>query len=192
MQSQTKNQTLATVLGHTTHVSPLLKKIEKLIGNENTASCLKQLAVNRGCRHYENTFTPPTNFPRAINTISNEEAGIALCMGHLHYDPMNIRVGAELLSSKKCHPDKIIKLAIQERCKAVVGYIAKCGKKIEPENSTWQRIVTSLEPIPKTPEGTLPHWSRFVSHTGITPVGNTKIHWLRPNPLYEQSRTHTI
>jgi hypothetical protein len=90
--------------------------------------------------HYQQCFKQVSGFPAELNTLTNEEAGIALCLGRLAYDPMNIRIGAELLSSKKCRPETIARLAIQERCQAVVGYIATCGKQVEPTNPTWDTM----------------------------------------------------
>ena len=182
-----KNQTLVEVLGDPIHASPLLDSIRAIIRNQVVGNCLKQLGVHRGCLHYDGALKSPTAFPRGINVLSNEEAAISLCHGSLHYDPMNIRVAANILSSNTCRPGLIIRLAAQEHCQTVVGYIARCGKRVEPQNSLWDQIRTALAPIPGPPEGALPHWTRFVSMTAFPPKGRPGTIWLRPSPKYERT-----
>ena len=135
------NQTLAQALGETEHTSPLLYKVRNLAGTEDPARCLKQLAVNRGCRHYDGAFKRPNIFPEELNSLSNEEAGIVLCLGQLPYDPANV-ISFRLLT-----------LAIRERCQTVIGYIARCGKQVEPQNHTWDKILAALEPTREPPLG---------------------------------------
>ncbi|MFT5040110.1 MAG: hypothetical protein ACI8TX_001067 [Hyphomicrobiaceae bacterium] len=77
--------------------------------------------------------------------------------------------------------EEIARLAQWERCEAVVRYIVECGRKFEPRNGFWSRL---LELIPQTlpPKAcVIPHPSRFVAMTGITRRGvETVAEWIRP------------
>jgi hypothetical protein len=184
----TPPMTLAQQLGQTAHICPLLRRTDSLAGKENPACCLKELAVRRGCRHYCEAFNPPSALPAGFEKLTNEEAGIALCLGQLPYEPTHIRVAAELLSSNTCRPERLARLARQERCQTVVAYIANSGRRVEPENPAWEEIFVSLGPTGKPPPGVLPHWTGFASLTGITQGGKgPHTQWLRPQPAHEQS-----
>lgn len=174
-----EGNTLARLLGSTSHLSPLFRRIEKAIGDEDPATCLKGLAVKRGCRHYRGSFKEG-RVPTTATELTNEEIAVGLCLGQLSYDPLNIRVAAELLSAETCVPETITRLARQERCETVIGYIAACGQRVEPNNPKWKSILDGLGTVQAPPAGQLPHWSRFVSMTGITPGGGSHTEWLRP------------
>ena len=160
-------------------MSGLLRKIQNLAGQRDPANCLKELAVRRGCRHYEGSF-PATTVSPAAEKLTDEEVGVGLCLGQLTYDPLNIRIGAELLSAESCRPKAIAFLARQERCETVIGYVARCGAKVEPENQKWRELLAELGRVSSPPSGALPHWTRFVSMTGITRGGGPDTKWLRP------------
>ena len=181
------NQTLADVLGEATHPSALLDKIRGMVGNQDPGRCLQQLGVNRGCRHYDGAFQPPTTFPEEINALSNEEAGIALCIGSLPYDHTGIRLASAFLSGTTCQPDRIVALALSEHCQTVVGYIARCAKLFEASNPVWDRILAGVAPINTPPSGSLPHWSRFISGACIRPGDDPNTIWLRVNPHPERT-----
>ena len=174
-------ENVAKALDSTSHLSPLLRRIERAVGDEDPAACLKELAVKRGCRHYRGSFKEVI-VPTTADELANEEVAVGLCLGQLSYDPLNIRVAAELLLTETCRPETITRLARQERCEMVIGYIAACGQRVEPNNPKWKSILDGLGPVQAPPEGQLPHWTRFVSMTGITPGGGPHTEWLRPKP----------
>src|ERR1041385_3308363 len=92
--------TLAQKLGDVTHVSPLLRKVRELGGcaDEQLGEWLLKCAVERGATHYEREF--PAELPADNSGLSNEEFCVALCLGHLPWNPMHIRAAAQLLSAK--------------------------------------------------------------------------------------------
>lgn len=128
--------------------------------------------------------------PKGLEDLSNVELGVALCLGHFDYDPINIRLGAEILSAKDCEPRAIAHLARLERCETVIRHIAECGQRAEPNHPGWSALLAALPPRRKTKPDCLPHWTRFVSMTGVTHRGGMHIEWLRPK-AHEQSRTNT-
>jgi len=173
--------TTAQELGQTVHPSALIQKVKLLIGDEDVVPCLKQVAVERGCRHYLGAFTPPRHVPPKLAQLTDEELAIALCVGELTYDPTNIRIAAEMLSATTCNIKRLAELATEEHCENIVGYIAKCGQRVEPNTAAWQEILNRIGRITDPPPGVLPHWTRFVSATGITPRGGgPHVQWLRP------------
>jgi hypothetical protein len=121
--------------------------------------------------------------------ISNEELAIGLLSPCHPYDPLFIRVGAQLLSSHQSNPETLARLAEMERCAALLKYIATCGRATEPENPFWQDILqyltTKLRTHPEFPESRI-HISRFRSETGIAnpfKPSAPKVVWLRPHPV---------
>jgi hypothetical protein len=163
--------------------SPLLRKIECLVDGRPVLQCLRQLAVERGCRHYENAFEAPDSLPQALRTLTSEEVIVALCLAHFGRQPLDIRIAGELLSAEGVDVSRIAILAAQESCADVVAYIAKVGQKVEPAYPLWQAL---LKALPQDRTGfhmQLPHWSRFVSMTGISRNGGKHIEWLRPCAL---------
>src|SRR6266446_4403374 len=132
--------TLAKKLGMTTHISGLLIKAKRL-GLD--AKGLERLAIQRGCDYYhEGEPLPPAIITE--EQFSNEELAIALLNPSLRYDPQTLRLGAAMLSAEGNGVEEIARLAIMERCEAVVRYIAEAGRKFEPENSFWIRLLELL------------------------------------------------
>ena len=116
------------------HLSSLRRKILKLSGNQPASACLRQLAVNRGCRHYEGTFEPPSFLPTGLATLTNEELAVALCLIDNDNYPLNVRIAAQLIGAKGVSAEKLALLAEKERCTSVFAHIANAGKKVEPTN----------------------------------------------------------
>jgi hypothetical protein len=171
--------TLATKLGTTTHLSPLLHKAQRLgLGPKE----LEILAVQRGCRHYSNG-SEPTQPLVTENEFSNEELAIALLSTALPYEPHSIRCGAAMLGATGNNPRKLARLAILERCITPVRYVAEAGKGFEPENGFWQELLGALPSVPLPKSGVLPHPTRFVAMTGFTRRGpGLVVEWQRPAP----------
>lgn len=172
--------TLGEALNETIRLTPLHRKLCKLAGSQDAADCLRELAVKRGCLHYQNSFKSPNFLPETIASITDEELAIGLLHCGFERSALNIRIGAQMLSDETNDVDIIIRLAKREQCQTVVRYIAECGNRIEPNNPTWDVILHKLVAAKEAPVGILPHWSRFVSMTGLTQDGGPSVTWLRP------------
>lgn len=86
--------------------------------------------------------------PVTVDQLSNTELAIALLNPALRYHPRTLRLGAARLSAPGNAVDEIARLAELGRCQAIVGYIAECGRKFEPQNLFWKNLLALL---PKTP-----------------------------------------
>ncbi len=170
--------TLAQKLGDTLHLSPLLRKVQRASGcSENVAQWLLKVAVERGATHYERDFAaelPPDN-----PTLTNEEIGVALCLGHMPDDPTLIRAAAQLLSSPRTQARRLAHLAVMERVEPVLLHIANACQRVDPVMQPWVAVRATLPCRRTLPDGILPHWTRFVSMTGITRQGGPQTEWLR-------------
>jgi hypothetical protein len=172
--------TLAEKLGTTTHLSPLLRKAQRL--GLDTAG-LERLAIQRGCDYYHNEERPIP--PSLISTgqFSNEELAIALLHSSLPYNPQTLRLGAAMLGAAGNDPVEIAHLAQLERCVPVVRYVAAAGRRYEPGHPFWVKLLSVLPPTPPPKSGVVPHPTRFVAMTGLTRRGvETVIQWIRPAP----------
>ena len=172
-----EDQTLGAKLGTATHLSPLLRKAEWL---KLDACGLEQLALQRGCHYYQNDKPlPPLRI--SLAQFSNAELAIALLNPALRYKPQALRLGAAILGAEGNPPEEIAWLAKLERCDAVVRYVAECGRRYEPQNRFWTRLLELLPQTPPLKAGVTPHPSRFVAMTGITRRGvENVVEWIRP------------
>jgi hypothetical protein len=161
----------------------LRRKILKLSGDQPASACLRQLAVNRGCRHYEGTFEPPSFLPTGLATLTYEELAVALCLIDNDNYPLNVRIAAQLIGAKGVSAEKLALLAEKERCASVFAHIANAGKKVEPTNPFWSDVLKQLPKRNLSFPPLLPHWTRFVSMTGITRQGGNHTEWLHPCAL---------
>jgi hypothetical protein len=171
--------TLAERLGTTTHLSPLLHKARRLgLGPQE----LELLAIQRGCDYYQNDdpLPPP---PVTAEQFSNAELAIALLNPALRYDPQTLRLGAAMLSAEGNLPEEIARLAELERCQALVRYVAEAGRRFEPGNTFWPRLLALLpKSLPPPKSSVVPHPTRFVAMTGFTRRGvEMVVEWIRPN-----------
>ena len=172
--------TLAEKLGTTTHLSPLLQKARRL-GLD--AEGLERLAIQRGCSYYHNG---EILFPPSVSThqFPNEELAIALLNPALRYNPQTIRLGAAMLGATGNNVNQIARLARMERSEAIVRYVAEAGKRFEPENPFWTKLLALLPGSFAHKSGVLPHPTRFVAMTGMTRRGvETVTQWIRPTPV---------
>ncbi len=172
-----ETDTLASRLGTTTHLSPLLHKARRLgLGPRE----LEVLAVQRGCAHYS-TGEEPDRPLATTEDLPNEELSIALLSPALRYDPHSVRCGAAMLGADGNRPRRLARLAILERATIPVRYVAEAGRRFEPDNPFWQELLKQLPTTPPPKSGVLPHPTRFVSMTGFTRRGpGTIVTWLRP------------
>src|SRR5271165_4169943 len=132
--------TLATKLGTTSHISPLLQKARRLgLGPRE----LQILAVQRGCRHYSNGSEPDEPLVPE-SEFSDEELAIALLSPALPYEPHSIRCGAAMLGANSNDSRRLARLAVMERAVLPVRYVAEAGRRFEPEQGFWQELLKAL------------------------------------------------
>ncbi len=170
--------TLARKLGDTPHVSGLAFRLARLSGaGKHLPEWLFKVAVARGATHYRRDFDP--SLPPDNQQVSDEEIGTALCLPHSVYNLDNLRAAAQLLSSPRVDAPRLCLLAEQERCEPVLLHIAKVAERYAPDTEPWNYIRKHLRPrrVPRT--DALPHWSRLVSHTGVSSSGGeSRTDWL--------------
>lgn len=171
--------TLAHRLGEVAHVSGLLRRLAHASGaGRHIADWLLKVAVERGASHYRREFDPA--LPPDSPAVTDEEIGIALCLGQHPYDLDRLRAAAQLLSSPRVDAARLCRLAVQERCEPVLLHIARLAERFAPELEPWVWVRHHLPPRPVPRTDALPHWSRLVSHTGVTAHGGPpRTDWLR-------------
>ncbi|HTV40013.1 MAG TPA: hypothetical protein VMF08_05525 [Candidatus Sulfotelmatobacter sp.] len=176
---QLSNPPLARRLGETVHVSPLLRKVCRMSGctEDHVGEWLLKCAVRRGASHYERDFSgdlPPDN-----PDLSHEELAVALCLGQHPYNSVFIRAAAQLLSSTRTDARRLARLAVMERVEPVLLHIAAIAGRFIPEAQPWSYLLRHLPRRRPCAADALPHWSRFVSQTGVTSFGGgPDIKWL--------------
>ncbi len=171
---------LARRLGDTVHVSPLLRRVCQLSGcpEGRVGEWLLKCAVLRGARHYERDF--PEDLQPDNPGLSNEELAVALCLGQHPYNSAFLRAAAQLLSSPSTDVARLARLAVMERVEPVLLHIATTAARFVPEMEPWAFLRSHLPQRLSCPPDVLPHWSRFVSQTGVTSfAGGPDIKWLR-------------
>ena len=147
-----------------------------MLGFETTEDFIR-LAVSRGCFHYGPGFPMGRSDP-GKDIISNEELVALLLLGANEYDPFSVRCAAQLISA--CDVRKLAFMALRERVERPLAYIAQAAIKYDVNNGDfWFELLSLLGEQAPIPDGILPHWSRFVSQTGITRGGQGKITWLK-------------
>jgi len=167
--------TLAQELRQTSHRSPLLWSARAL-GLNSTEDFIR-LAVARGCYHYGPGFPPSDNDP-GRDVISNEDLVALLLLGSNEFEPFAIRCAAQLISS--CDVKQLAFLARRERVERPLAYIARAAIKHDViHDGFWRSLLDLIGEQPPIREGVMPHWSRFVSQTGVTRDGPGIISWLR-------------
>ncbi len=169
--------TLAHKLGDVPHVSGLLRRIAQLSGaGERVVEWLLKVAVARGANHYRRDFDP--TLPPDLPAIGDEEIGVALCLGQNPYNLDALRVAAQFLSSPRINAERLCRLAEQERCEPVLLHIAEVAKKYAPEQEPWATLRNQLHLCHVPLTDALPHWTRLVSHSGVTRDGSSRTDWL--------------
>lgn len=180
LREHATSNTLARRLGETPHVSALLHRVCRLSGcaEGRVGEWLLKCAVERGASYYDRDF--PADLPPDRTDLSDEEIGVALCLGWLEYQPVYLRAAAQLLSAPSIHAPQLARLAMMERVEPLLLHIADVAARFAPDLQPWAYLRAHLRrrriPLPQA----LPHWSRFVSQTEITPLqGGPQIDWLR-------------
>ncbi|MEY4917348.1 MAG: hypothetical protein RL616_1261 [Verrucomicrobiota bacterium] len=169
--------TLAQKLGEVAHVSGLLRRIAQVSGaGERVGDWLLKVAIERGANHYRRDFDP--TLPADLPSIPDEEIGVALCLGEKLYDLDALRAAAQFLSSPRIDAERLCRLAVQERCEPVLLHIAEVAGKYAPEQAPWVALRKQLHPRRVSRADALPHWTRLVSHSGMTRDGSSRTDWL--------------
>jgi hypothetical protein len=170
--------TLARRLGEVPHVSGLLRRLAQTSGaGDRIGEWLLKAAVQRGAHHYRREFDP--TLPPDSSLITDEEIGVALCLGQHPYDLDQLRAAAQLLSFPRVNAARLGRLAVEERCEPVLLHIATLAGRFAPDLEPWASLRRHLPPRPVPRADALPHWSRLVSHTGVTANGGPpRTDWL--------------
>ncbi len=181
-----KTPTLAEKLGTPPHISPLLKKAQRL--GLHSAELLESLAVARGCWHYR---SPDLGLAPEVSEsdFSNEDLAAALLSPSLPYLAHTIRLGAAMLGATGNGIEFLARLAVAERCVIPMHYVAEAALHFEPDNLFWRGLLDHLPESLPVPDGVMPHPTRFVSMTGMTRGGvRPPPIWIRPRPHLEPNR----
>ena len=177
LKEQAPATTLARRLGDTAHVSGLAIRLARLSGaGERLPEWLLKTALDRGARHYQREFDPP--LPPDSPTISDEEIGVALCLGQMPDDPWLIRAAAQLLSSHRVDPQRLARLAEMERVEPVFLHIAAACQRVDEALEPWATLRNRLHPRRTVRTDALPHWTRFAILPGLTRDGYLPPQWL--------------
>jgi hypothetical protein len=178
LKDQPCASTLASKLGDVPHVSGLLRRLSMLSGaGEHVSDWLLKVAVLRGASHYRREFAPM--LPPDAPGVSDEEIGVALCLGQHAYDLDKLRAAAQLLSSPRIDAVRLSRLAVEERCEPVLLHVAALASRFAPELQPWAWLREHMSPRPVPRTEALPHWTRLVRHTGVTVHGGpSRTDWL--------------
>src|SRR5437899_3407711 len=117
--------------------SRLMDKVQRL--GLSLPLDLERLAVTRGCDYYDRDLGPRIP-PLGEVPLSNTELAIALIVPSLRPSAREIRLAAALLGAPDVRADDAAALAVQVNCADGVGYIAFCGRRFEPEDSSWHLL----------------------------------------------------
>ena len=178
LRDQAIGPTLAHKLGEPAHVSGLAVYLAKQSGaGDRLPEWLLKAAVQRGARHYLRDFDP--ELPPDNPAITDEEVGIGLCLGQFPYSLDRIRAAAQLLSSPRVDAARLGRLAVRERCEPVLLHIAAAAGRLAPALEPWGYLRRHLPVRKAARQDAMPHWSRLVSHTGVTRQGPPCTEWLR-------------
>jgi hypothetical protein len=178
LKEQDPAATLARRLGDTAHVSGMAMRLARLSGaGKRLPEWLLKIAVERGAKHYQRNFDP--SLPPDNPAISDEELGVALCLGQHPYSLDNLRAAAQLLSSPRVDAARLARLAVQERCEPTLLHMAAVAERFAPGLQPWNYLRQHLLPRPVGRTDALPHWTRLVSHTSVTAHGGPpRTDWL--------------
>ena len=106
LKDQAPTVTLARRLGDTAHVSGLAIRLARLSGaGDRLPDWLLKIAVECGAKHYQRDSDP--SLPPDNPAITNEEVGVALCLGQMPFEPWLIRAAAQLLSWPRVDPQRL-------------------------------------------------------------------------------------
>ena len=177
LNEQAPVATLARRLGDTAHVSGLAIRLARLSGAaDRLPEWLLKVAVERGAKHYQRDFDPA--LPPDNPAISDEEIGVALCLGQMPDEPWLIRAAAQFLSSPCVDPQRLARLAEMERVEPVLLHIAAACGRVDAALEPWATLRRQLRPRRTVCAEALPHWTRFAVLPGLTRDGYAPPQWL--------------
>ncbi len=177
LKEQTPTTTLARKLGETAHVSGLAIRLARLSGaGDRLPEWLLKIAVERGANHYQREFD--SSLPSDKPAISDEEIGVALCLGEMPGEPWLIRAAAQLLSTPRVNPQRLARLAEKERVEPVLLHIAAACERVCEVLEPWATLRRRLHPRRSVRADSLPHWTRFAILPGLTRDGYAPPQWL--------------
>ena len=170
--------TLAQQIGETTHCSLLQRKARRHRLTDLTS--IMRLAVARGARHYASVCLP-AEFDPGVEAISDEELVALLLLGAQPFEPFAIRCAAQILSL--CDLPRLSLIVRRERVARPLAHIARAGLAHDASQAArWRELLRLLGDPATVAPGRLPHWSRFVSHSGVTRDGSPRTDWLHAAP----------
>ena len=105
---------------------------------------LLKCAVGRGATHYEREFSD--DLPSDNPALSDEELGVALCLGQHDYNPVYVRAAAQLLSSSSINAPRLCRFALMERVESVLFFIAHVAERFAPPAEPWRYPSVSFMP----------------------------------------------
>jgi hypothetical protein len=177
LKDQAPTTTLARKLGDTAHVSGLAIRLTRLSrAGDRLPEWLLKVAVERGAKHYQRDFDPA--LPPDNPAISDEEIGVALCLGQMPDEPWFIRAAAQLLSSPRVDPKRLARLAEMERVEPVLLHIAAASERVLAILEPWATLRRQLHSRRSIRTEALPHWTRFAILPGLTREGYAPPQWL--------------
>jgi hypothetical protein len=101
-----------------------------------------------------------------------------LLLGSNEFEPIAVRCAAQLAGD--CNAAQLARVAIRERVGRPLAYIARAGSTYDTANTEfWNELLGLLGEQSPVADGILPHWSRFVSQTGVTRFGGGSVQWPR-------------
>jgi hypothetical protein len=159
---------LAQRLGITTHVSPLLKKLERIRSRDPISGALMRedwllvLANDRGAKSITPAF--PGNgvcFLPDTKEFSNEELIAAICLPHNRDRPQWFRLAAELVVKEDTDLVKLKAIAIRERLGRILAELARTALRAFPGDERWAELAELDENHGLPLKDNLIHWSRL-------------------------------
>jgi len=78
--------------------------------------------------------------------LSDEELGVALCLGQHDYDAVYVRAAAQLLSSSSINARRLCRFALMERVESVLFFIAHVAERFAPPAEPWRYPSVSFMP----------------------------------------------
>jgi len=166
--------TLAQQIGEPAHCSLLQRKARRHGLTDLTS--IMRLAVARGARHYASVY-PPARIDPGVEALSHEDLVALLLLGSQPYEPFAIRCAAQIICL--CDPHRLSLIAGRERVTRPLAHIARAGAVHDTgRGAHWHELLHLLRSPPPVASGRLPHWSRFVSHSGFTRDGSPRTDWL--------------
>lgn len=159
--------TLAERLGTTTHVSPLLFTVRRMMdrfpcrGAVSPGDWLLRLANGRGARIVVPTVGSdgPVCMPD-VDEFSDEELVTALLLPHLEDRPQLLRLAAQLVSRGSVSVPRLLWLSKLERTERLLLALATSALRVDPGHAHWSEIHRKLAGLPPLRDVLL-HWTRL-------------------------------